>query len=120
MNEEDSRRANRGDWDAYADEYQRTHGGFLGDTGFVWGPEGHQEADLGVLGPADGLRGARTLEIGSGAGQCSRWLRCQGAEAVGLDLSERQLQHSRRLDEATGMVVPSVCGTATALPFADG
>jgi SAM-dependent methyltransferase len=119
VNEEDSRRANRGDWDAYADEYQRTHGDFLGDAGFVWGPEGHQEAELGVLGPADALRGARTLEIGSGAGQCSRWLRGQGAYAVGLDLSERQLQHSRRLDEATGVVVPSVCGTATALPFAD-
>ena len=37
----------------------------------------------------------------------------------GLDLSWRQLQHSRRLDEATGVPVPSVLGTATSLPFAD-
>jgi len=111
-----SRTANRQDWDAYADEYQRTHGDFLGDVGFVWGPEGHQESELGVLGD---VRGRRALEIGSGAGQCARWLRSVGAEAYGLDLSERQLQHSRRIDEATGIAVPSVCGTATALPFPD-
>ena len=112
-----SRRANRQDWDAYADEYQRTHGDFLGDVGFVWGPEGHQEAELAVLGD---VHGRRALEIGSGAGQCARWLRSVGAEAYGLDLSERQLQHSRRIDEATGIPVPSVCATATALPFRDG
>ena len=43
-----------------------------------------------------------------------------GGRSVGLDLSHRQLQHSRRLDESTGVAVPSVLGTATALPFADG
>jgi SAM-dependent methyltransferase len=120
VSEEDSRRANRADWDAYADEYQSTHGDFLGDVGFVWGPEGHQEADLQVLGDPAGLAGRQALELGSGAGQCARWLRSRGAVAFGLDLSERQLEHSRRLDEQTGIAVPSVCGTATALPFADG
>src|SRR4051794_9781005 len=119
VSEEDSRRANRADWDAYADEYQSKHGGFLGDVGFVWGPEGHQEAELQVLGPAAALAGRRVLELGSGAGQCARWLRSVGATSFGLDLSERQLQHSRRLDEHTGVAVPSICGTATQLPFAD-
>jgi len=38
---------------------------------------------------------------------------------VGLDVSHRQLQHGRRIDFHTGVVVPTVCGTATALPFAD-
>ena len=114
--EDESRRANRTDWDRYADEYQATHGDFLGDVGFVWGPEGLQEADMGVLGD---VRGKRTLEVGSGAGQCSRWLRQQGAHAYGIDVSERQLEHGRRLDERTGLRVPSVCATATALPFGD-
>lgn len=117
VSEEESRRANRHDWDLYADEYQQTHGEFLGDVGFVWGPEGHREAELRVLGDPVGRR---VLELGSGAGQCARWLRSQGAAAYGLDLSERQLQHSRRLDEATGVPVPSVCATATTIPFADG
>ena len=115
VDEAESRRANGPDWDRYADEYQATHGAFLGDTGFVWGPEGHTEADLRVLGD---VAGKDVLEVGSGAGQCSRWVRTQGGRAIGLDLSHRQLQHSRRIDETTGVVVPSVLGTATELPFA--
>jgi ubiquinone/menaquinone biosynthesis C-methylase UbiE len=116
VDEEESRRANGPDWDRYADEYQATHGEFLGDVGFVWGPEGLTEADARVLGP---LPDRDVLEIGSGAGQCSRWVRSLGGRGVGLDLSARQLQHSRRLDDSTGVVVPSVLGTATALPFRD-
>ena len=46
-------------------------------------------------------------------------MRSVGSEAYGLDLSERQMQHSRRVDEATGITVPSVYATATALPFRD-
>ena len=116
VTEQESRRANGPDWDRYADEYQSTHGEFLGDIGFVWGPEGLTEAELGILGELDGKD---VLEVGSGAGQCSRWVRTQGGRAFGLDLSHRQLQHSRRIDDETGVAVPSVLGTATALPFAD-
>jgi len=116
VDETESRRANGPDWDRYADEYQRTHGAFLGDLGFVWGPEGLTEDDAQVLGD---VAGRDVLELGSGAGQCSRWVRSRGGRAVGLDLSHRQLQHSRRLDEETGVAVPSVRGTATALPFGD-
>ncbi|CAN5540509.1 class I SAM-dependent methyltransferase [soil metagenome] len=119
VTEEESRRANGPDWDRYADEYQATHGAFLGDAGFVWGPEGLTEATAGVLGPAHSLLDRDVLEVGSGAGQCSRWVRALGGRAIGLDLSFRQLQHSRLLDEETGVVVPSVLGTATDLPFAD-
>lgn len=117
VGEEESRRANGPDWDRYADEYQATHGEFLGDAGFVWGPEGLTEADAGVLGP---MADRDVLEVGSGAGQCSRWVRAQGGRAYGLDLSLRQLQHSWRIDETTGIAVPSVLGTATALPFPAG
>ena len=116
MDEKQSRRANEGEWDRYSDEYQATHGAFLGDTGFVWGPEGTTEADLGVLGP---VAGKDVLELGSGACQCSRWVRTQGGRAYGLDLSHRQLQHSRRIDDDTKIVVPAVQATATAIPFAD-
>ena len=114
--EAESRRANRRDWDAYADEYQATHGAFLRDVGFVWGPEGVDEEQVGALGD---VRGKRILEIGCGAAQCARWLMSRGATAVGVDLAERQLQHARRIDEATGIRVPAVGGTATHLPFAD-
>lgn len=112
----EAQRANRGDWDREADEYQREHGEFLRDVGFVWSPEGLDEADAGLLGDVEGRR---VLEIGCGAGQCARWLRSQGATAIGVDLSFRQLQHSRRLDDETALPVPVSCATATALPFAD-
>ncbi len=114
VNDDESRTANRRDWDNYADEYQATHGEFLGDLGFVWGPEGLREEVAGFLGD---VSGRRALEIGSGAGQCSRWVVSRGGSAVGLDVSWRQLQHSRRLDDATGARVPIVQATATHLPF---
>ena len=116
VGEETSRQANRRDWDRYADEYQSTHGAFLGDAGFVWGPEGHTEDDTGLLGD---VTGKRVLELGCGAGQCSRWVIEHGGTAVGLDLSLRQLQHSRRIDAERGTTVPAVCATATQLPLAD-
>lgn len=112
----EAQRANRVDWDAEADDYQREHGEFLRDVGFVWSPEGLDEAVARLLGE---VADARVLEIGCGAAQCARWLRSQGAEVVGLDLSLRQLQHSRRIDDETSIGVPTVCATATALPCAD-
>ncbi len=116
VGEATSRTANRADWDAYADEYQATHGEFLRDVGFVWCPEGLDEASAGLLGD---VAGRTVLEVGCGAAQCARWLVTRGASAIGLDLSHRQLQHARRIDEDTGIRVPAVCGTATDLPFAD-
>jgi SAM-dependent methyltransferase len=117
VSESETRQANRRDWDAYADEYQATHGEFLGDVGFVWCPEGVDEAEAHVLGD---VAGRAVLEIGCGAAQCARWLTSQGARVVGLDVSHRQLQHGRRIDADTGLDVPTVCATATSLPFADG
>ena len=116
VSEEESRHANGPDWDRYADEYQATHGAFLGDAGFVWGPEGVTEEDLGILGD---VSGKDVLELGSGACQCSRWVATRGGRPVGLDLSFRQLQHSRRIDLDTGVAVPAVQATATTLPFRD-
>lgn len=114
VDEVETRRANRKDWDAYADEYQATHGEFLGNARFVWSPEGVDEADLRLLGE---VADRDVLEIGCGAAQCARWLAGQGARVVGLDLSHRQLQHARRIDAEAGTSVPVVCATATGLPF---
>jgi SAM-dependent methyltransferase len=116
VSEEQTQRANRAEWDGYADEYQATHGEFLQDVGFIWCPEGVEEGTAHVLGETSGRE---VLEIGCGAAQCARWLTARGARAVGLDLSERQLGHARRLDAATGIRVPVVAGTATQLPFHD-
>jgi SAM-dependent methyltransferase len=109
-------RANRSWWDGAADEYQQEHGAFLGDSRFVWCPEGLDEAEAGLLGD---VRGKRVLEVGCGAAQCSRWLLAQGAEPVGFDLSAGQLGHALRLDAAEGVTLPLVQADAQHLPFAD-
>ena len=85
VDEHHSLLANRADWDRYADEYQATHGEFLGDAGFLWGPEGVREDDLHALGD---VAGRRVLELGCGAGQCSRWVLGRGGRPVGLDVSD--------------------------------
>ncbi|GAA4582809.1 class I SAM-dependent methyltransferase [Planotetraspora phitsanulokensis] len=110
-------RANRGWWDGEADDYQTEHGEFLRDDGFIWCPEGLDEADAHLLGE---VAGKSVLEVGCGAGQCGRWLTAQGAAVAGFDLSHRQLQHSRRIDQSTGTALPVVQADAEVLPFADG
>ena len=112
----DTARANRAWWDGAADWYQSEHGSFLRDAGFVWCPEGLDEADAGLLGDLDGRD---VLEVGCGAAQCSRWLAAQGARPVGIDLSASQLAHARRLDARHGTRLRLVQADATALPFAD-
>ncbi|MGE7433235.1 MULTISPECIES: class I SAM-dependent methyltransferase [Kitasatospora] len=117
----ESSRASRHWWDRNADEYQDEHGEFLGDARFTWCPEGLDEADARLLGSPDSLKGAKVLELGAGAAQCSRWLAAQGAIPVALDISYRQLQHSRRIDlEAGGEPVAVLQADAAVLPFADG
>ncbi|MGW7515618.1 class I SAM-dependent methyltransferase [Streptomyces sp. NPDC054796] len=114
--------ANRGWWNRNADEYQNDHGDFLGDARFVWCPEGLDEEEAELLGPASSLRGLDVLEIGAGAAQCSRWLAAQGARPVALDLAHRQLQHALRIGDGLGgaLPFPLVEADARALPFADG
>ena len=114
VDERHSLLANRADWDRYADEYQATHGEFLGDAGFLWGPEGVREDAVGALGE---VSGRDVLELGCGAGQCSRWVLRNGGRPVGLDVSMRQLQHSRRIDLEHDVRVPTVCAGAAAIPF---
>jgi SAM-dependent methyltransferase len=128
---EEAHRAARTYWEAEADAYQAEHGAFLADprslvvdsvdptdridyqpmgSGFVWGPEGVTEAELGMLGPLDALAGRRVLEVGCGAAQCSAWLGQRGVHAVGIDIAVNQLRHGappvpgHALASATGHV----------------
>lgn len=108
-------RANRSWWDRAADWYQAEHGEFLRDVGFIWSPEGLDEAQAGLLGP---VRGLRVLEVGCGAGQCARWLLAAGASTVaGIDLSSTQLSHATELNERSGLHPFLVQGDAERLPF---
>ncbi len=109
--------ANRSWWDAEADDYYLEHGGFLGDDDFVWGPEGLREEDARLLGDVDGRR---VLEIGAGAGQCSRWLLGRGARVVASDLSSGMLAQGVAIEAraAAGRRLPYVQCDGLHLPFA--
>jgi SAM-dependent methyltransferase len=117
VGQRESVRASRAAWNADADSYQAEHGGFLGTAEFVWCPDGLTEGQAGLLGR---VRGTRILELGCGAASCARWLRAQGADVVGLDLSERMLAHAHSGCAATGIVLPLVQADASALPLRSG
>jgi SAM-dependent methyltransferase len=106
---DETRRASAAFWDAYAPGYQRDHAAELGTASFVWGPEGADEDDLGLLGP---VGGRRVLDVGCGAGQTTRWLAARGARVTAFDLSMEQLRLAGR--------GPYVRADAEALPFAAG
>jgi len=65
------------------------------------------------------VRGRDVLELGCGAAQWSIALHGSGARVTGLDFSERQLEHARRLMAEAGVEVPLVHSSAEATPFPD-
>ena len=104
-------------WDDYSDEYQAKHGGALAASGgYAWGTTQIPESELRVLGD---VAGREILEFGCGAAQWSIALAKLGARPVGLDLSERQLQHARRLMAEAGVEFPLVHASAEAVPLPD-
>jgi len=109
-------RKNLAGWEARSDDYQRAHGEVLDLAPLAWGVWRVPEADLRVLGE---VRDLDLLELGCGAAQWSIALVQLGARPVGLDLSERQLDHARRRQRATGARVPLVRASAEQVPFAD-
>lgn len=107
---------NRRAWDGYSDEYQREHGDQLkASGGDAWGVWQIPESELQVLGD---VAGKDVLELGCGAAQWAITLRRRDARVTGLDLSQRQLEHARKLMEAAGVEIPLVCASAEATPFA--
>lgn len=117
LSEGETSKASRVYWDSAADEYLEEHGEFLGDDKFIWCPEGVDEADAQLLGPA---KNKRVLEVGCGAAQCSRWLVGQGAKVVAFDISVEQLRVGKQLDRRTGTKARTVAADAMAIPFKDG
>ncbi|SLM98339.1 Methyltransferase domain-containing protein [Brevibacterium sp. Mu109] len=122
IGEEESVRANRSYWDGSAEDYLAEHGSFLGASEFIWCPEGVREDDVRLLG--DVVK-QQVLEVGCGAGQCSRWLAEHGALATGVDLSSGMLEQASRLQREQPLADDAVPPTflqadARSLPFPSG
>jgi SAM-dependent methyltransferase len=108
---------NRAAWDADADDYQARHGEQLASSsGLAWGTYQVPEAELLILGD---VGGRDVLELGCGAAQWSIALAKVGARPVGIDLSERQLEHARRLMAEAAVDFPLIHGSAERVTLPD-
>ena len=106
---------NRDGWNAESDAYQARSGPQLeASGGMAWGVWQIPESELRVLGE---VAGRDVLELGCGAAQWSIALARAGARPVGLDLSERQLEHARRLMARAGVEFPLVHASAEDVPL---
>jgi ubiquinone/menaquinone biosynthesis C-methylase UbiE len=110
-------RRNREMWNAQSDEYEGLHAGALShDRAMAWGLWRIPESTLHVLGD---VAGKDILELGCGAARWSIALAQHGARPVGLDLSERQLDHARRLQAEAGVSFPLLEASAEQVPLPD-
>jgi SAM-dependent methyltransferase len=107
---------NRAFWDRTSDEYQQRHREFIRRPEPRWGLWQIPESELGVLGDVEGKD---VLELGCGAAQWSILLAQSGARVVGLDYSERQLEHARRLMAEAGVDFPLIHASAEVVPLPD-
>lgn len=104
-------RANREFWNREADRYQAEQA-----VRAAWGVWSLPEEELNVLGD---VAGKDVLELGCGAAQWGIVLARRGARVVGLDVSERQLEHARAALAEAGLGFPLVCAGAEAVPLPD-
>src|SRR5262245_31318366 len=116
MSSSDSLR-NRAAWDRISDGYQARHAEFIGRPEPRWGMWQIPESELQVLGD---VAGKDVLELGCGAAQWGILLATRGARVVGLDNSERQLEHARAAMAGAGVEVPLVHSAAESVPLPVG
>jgi SAM-dependent methyltransferase len=114
-------RTNRARWNRDADDYQRRNAPQIRRQAFTgeitWGLWAIPESRLHVLGE---VIDRDVLELGCGGAQWSTALARRGAHPVGLDISERQLGHARRLQQETGIRFPLIQADAEQVPLRDG
>jgi SAM-dependent methyltransferase len=107
---------NRDYWDRTSDDYQVRHAAFIGRSELRWGMWQLPESELRILGE---VAGKDVLELGCGAAQWAVLLAQQGARVVGLDNSERQLEHARERMAAAGVDFPLIHANAENVPLPD-
>lgn len=95
------KRSPRTGWNIISENYQHKARISLEDVHY--GPISPGESELRLLG---NVRNKDILEIGCGGGQNAIVLAKWGARSVGLDISEKQIEHARRLAKKEGKKVP--------------
>jgi SAM-dependent methyltransferase len=83
----------------------------------AWGIFGVPESEVGML-PRE-LDGRDAIELGCGTGYVSAWLARRGANPVGIDNSEAQLETARGFQREFGLEFPLLHGDAERVPYPD-
>ncbi|MFX1506775.1 MAG: class I SAM-dependent methyltransferase [Promethearchaeota archaeon] len=96
---------NQESWNTISRSYQNENRISLDDVHY--GPAAPGERALKLLGD---VKGKKILEIGCGGGQNSIVLSKWGAEVIGLDISEVQLEHANSLAKEEGVSVKFLQG----------
>lgn len=109
-------RINRRSWDSGSAEYQAKHAQTLNRWRTLgWGTWDIPEDQEQALGD---VRGARALELGTGAAQFGIKVAMREARVIGLDLSWQQLSAAPDNFRSSGIGFPLVQASAEELPFA--
>ena len=101
---------NRQAWNAIAKAYQESKQ--LPTDRLVFAPRCPGEEDLGLVGDVSGLH---AIVLGCGGGQDCIVLAKQGAEVIGIDLSDKQIEYGRRLADEEGVMVTLLQGNVEEL-----
>lgn len=70
--------------------------------------------DLGLC-----TKGQKVLDLGTGTGVLPRNLYQYGAQFVGADISQNQINEAQRLSEEKGMDIQYICASAENIDFPD-
>lgn len=103
---------NAAGWDEISDWYQSTFQ--ISTDSPHYGPLCPDETELRLCGE---VGGKRILELGCGGGQSAIAFARQGAHVIGIDISEEQIRHARRLAEQEEVKVEFKVGDLADLAF---
>ena len=101
---------NRKAWNTIARAYQERYQ--LPTDRLLYGPRCPGEEELRLLGDVEGRR---AIVLGCGGGQDCIVLAKQGAQVIGIDLSNRQIEYGRRLAEREEVLVTLLQGSVEEL-----
>jgi len=105
---------NRTSWNAISRAYQDAKQ--IPTDQLFYGARCPTESELGLIGDVSGLR---AIVLGCGGGQDCIALARQGAQVIGVDLSDRQIEYGRRLAEREGVLVTLMQGSVEELTGVD-
>jgi SAM-dependent methyltransferase len=106
---------NRATWNATANNWVSAGERSWSQAEPTWGCWAVPNSELELL-PPD-MSGLLAIELGCGTGYVSSWMARRGAQVVGIDVSENQLETARRLQREHGLVLELLHANAEALPF---